>query len=70
MVDLSVVMAAVVPPVVPVAIVAVVVALDVLEGSNDVAAIVDVGAGVVLFDRVTYEKGVEVGGRDTPSKYG
>lgn len=46
-------------------------AVGVVEGSDDVVAIVVVaGVGVVLLDRVTYEKGVGVGGRKTPSGYG
>lgn len=69
-VDLWVVVDAVVPLVGAVVTVAVVVAVDVIEGSDGVAATVVVGVGVVLFDRVTYEKGVGVGGWDTPRGYG
>lgn len=58
------------PLVVAVDTVAVVVAVAVLEGSDGVVAIVvGVGVGVVLLDRVTYEKGVGVGGRNTPGGY-
>lgn len=53
------------PLVVAVDTVAVVVAVAVLEGSDSVVAIVV----VVLLDRVTYEKGVGVGGRNTPGGY-
>lgn len=67
--DLWVVVDAVDPLVGAVVIVAVVVAVDVIEGSDGVVATV-VGAVVVLFDRVTYEKGVGVGGWDTPRAYG
>lgn len=48
--------------------VAVVVAL--VEGSAGAVVIVVVGVDVVLLDRVTYEKGVGVGGRSTPGGYG
>lgn len=68
-VDLWVVVDAVVPRMGAVVIVAVVVAVDVVKGSDGVAPTV-VGVVVVLFNRVTYEKGVGVGGRDTPSGYG
>lgn len=68
-VDLCVVVDAVVPPVGAVVIVAVVVAVDVMEGSDGVVPTAVVGAAVVLFDRVTYEKGVGVGGWDTPRGY-
>lgn len=58
------------PLVVAVDTVAVVVAVAVLEGSGGVVAtVVVVGVGVVLLDRVTYEKGVGVGGRNTPGGY-
>lgn len=42
----------------------------VVEGSDGAVAIVVVGVGVVLLDRVTYEKGVGVGGRSTPGGSG
>lgn len=58
------------PLVVAVDTVAMVVAVAVLEGSDGVVAIVVVvSVGVVLLDRVTYEKGVGVGGRNTPGGY-
>lgn len=52
-----------------------VVAVDtvaVVEGGDNVVATVVVvaGVGVVLLDRVTYEKDVGVGGSKTPGGYG
>lgn len=43
-----------------------------VEGGDDAVAIAVavVSAGVVLLDRVTYAKGVAVGGRDTPGGHG
>lgn len=68
-VDLWVVVDGAVPLVGPMVILAVVASVDVVEGSDGVVATV-VGAAVVLLDRVTYEKGVGVGGWDTPRGYG
>lgn len=64
-VDLSVLEGVVAPLLVAVAAA---VAVAVVEGSGGVLAIVvvAVGVGVVLLDRVTYGKGVGVGGRNTP----
>lgn len=62
----DVVMVVVVEEVVAPLVVAVVaaVAVAVVDGSDGVVAT------VVLLDRVTYEKGVGVGGRNTPGGYG